>query len=293
MRKITKTEKKMMKGKRLLKISLMLVAFFAFSINGKAQTVVTVGGGATVTCPAVPTATWTTPPSGVTFSNWSRGSGVACVSAANALSGSGFNATSAAAGKTANAYYSVTITADASHSFTLNSFVWITVLSGTTNSCNFTVQYSNNGGAVTDFGTAGQTITSSGTQATKTFTGSVSVAPGTSIVIYAIPHNATASGTSVRWINNSTISVTASSLSPCSAPTSAPTALSFSGQTTTAISGSFTAASTAPTGGYLVVQSTSSTLSSNPVDGTTYTAGTALGGGTVCAVNNPTTYTFT
>lgn len=43
----------------------------------------------------------------------------------------------------------------------------------------------------------------------------------------------------------------------------------------------------------MVVRSTSSTLSSNPVNGTTYTTGTALGGGTVIAVNTPATLTFT
>jgi hypothetical protein len=184
-------------------------------------TIVTVGGGAAGTCPFLPTATWTTPPSGVTFSNWSRGVGVTCGSAASCLSGSGFNAVSAAAGFSANAYYSVTITADATTSFTLSSISWITQLSGSTNSCNFTVQYKNNGGTLTTFGTAGQSISSSGSQTTLTFTGSVTIAAGTSIIIYMTPHQATASTTTVRWINGSTFSVTATPTTTSISPTSA------------------------------------------------------------------------
>ena len=80
---------------------------------------------------------------------------------------------------------------------------------------------------------------------------------------------------------------------PCSAPTAAPTGLTFTSVTTTAISGSYTAASPAPTGGYLVIQSTSATLSGNPVNSTPYAVGNSLGGGTVCAVNAPGTLTFT
>ncbi len=79
------------------------------------------------------------------------------------------------------------------------------------------------------------------------------------------------------------------SVSACVAPTAQPTTLTFSLVTTTTISGSFTAASTPPTG-YLVIRSTSSTLAGNPVDGTAYTAGNSLGGGTVIV---PTGTTFT
>ena len=200
---------------QILRLNNLMKLFFMFFVVllpsvVKSQTVVTVGGGATVTCPATPTATWTTPPTGLTFSNWSRGSGVTCGTANNALSGSGFNSASAAAGFTANKFYSMTITANATTSFTLNGVSWITQLSGSTNSCNFTVQYVNNGGTLTTLGTAGQSITSSGAQTTFNFTGSVSVAAGTSIVLYLIPHQATAAGTTVRWVNGSTITVTTS-----------------------------------------------------------------------------------
>ena len=189
---------------------LVAIALFVGSLCSYAQTTVTVGGGASGTCAFLPTATWTTPPTGVSFSNWSRGSGVTCGSAANGLSGSGFNTASAAASFSANAFYSVTITADASTAFTLNSLSWITQLSGTANSCNFTLQYRNNGGALTTFGAASQAIISSGAQNTFAYNGSVTVAPGTSIILYLTPHQATATGTTVRWINGSTINITAS-----------------------------------------------------------------------------------
>lgn len=194
---------------------------------GRGQTVVTVGGGASVTCPATPTATWTTPPTGVTFSNWSRGSGVTCGTASTALNGSGFNAASAAAGYTANAYYKVTISADATHNFSLNSISWITQLSGTTNSCKFTIECSNNGAAPAVFGTAAQSITSSGSQTTFTFNGTVSVVAGTSLDIYLIPHQATASGTTARFVNGSTFTVTAVSSSSSSSDILANTSFTY------------------------------------------------------------------
>jgi Secretion system C-terminal sorting domain/Lamin Tail Domain len=75
-------------------------------------------------------------------------------------------------------------------------------------------------------------------------------------------------------------------LAQCVAP-NAPTALTFSGITTTNINGAFTASNA---DGYLVVRSTASTLSALPVDGTTYTAGASLGGGTVVSVGNATSF---
>jgi hypothetical protein len=77
---------------------------------------------------------------------------------------------------------------------------------------------------------------------------------------------------------------------PCVAPTAQPTSLTFGATTGTSISGSFTAATGSP-GGYLVVRSTSSSLSSGPVDATIYSAGGALGGGTV--VQSGTSLSFT
>jgi hypothetical protein len=191
---------------------LLLVVFATLFLTQsvKGQTVVTVGGGASGTCPFLPTATWTTPPTGITFSNWSRGSGVTCGSANNALSGSGFNTASTNASFTANKYYSVTITADATHAFILSSVTWATTVSS--GSATIAVGYSNNGGATTLLGSSASVT---GTGVSTTFSGAtgITVLPGTSIVLYLVPSNTGAGGTTVRWINGSTITLTALTVS--------------------------------------------------------------------------------
>ncbi|QNK62417.1 gliding motility-associated C-terminal domain-containing protein [Pedobacter sp. PAMC26386] len=75
-------------------------------------------------------------------------------------------------------------------------------------------------------------------------------------------------------------------LSPCAAPTVAPTTLAFSAVTTNSITASFTTSTDANE--YLVIRSTSNSLTVLPQDGTTYNAGTAIGGGIVAGriVNN-------
>ena len=105
-----------------------------------------------------------------------------------------------------------------------------------------------------------------------------------------------------EWTNTSLAAVQSASvgtpprlgyqLAPlCATPSTQPTVLNFSGVTSSVINGSFTAASGAD--GYVVVQSTSSTLSSNPVDATTYTSGNALGGGTVVSNGTATSFSTT
>ena len=79
---------------------------------------------------------------------------------------------------------------------------------------------------------------------------------------------------------------------PCIAPSTTPTNLTFSAITATNTNGSFTAASPAPSG-YLVIRSTSNTLSANPVDGQTYSAGNTVGGGTVVQAGASTSFTQT
>lgn len=64
----------------------------------------------------------------------------------------------------------------------------------------------------------------------------------------------------------------------CITPTAQPAGLVFGTTTATSIAGSFTGSGADE---YLVVQSTSATLSDSPLDGTVYTAGNNLGGGTV------------
>ena len=71
-------------------------------------------------------------------------------------------------------------------------------------------------------------------------------------------------------------SFTVNAASPCAAPANQATSFISSFVSTVAMNGSFTDATSVPSG-YLVVYSTSA-LSSGPVDGTTYTAGAGFGG---------------
>ena len=75
----------------------------------------------------------------------------------------------------------------------------------------------------------------------------------------------------------------------CTTPTAQPTSLTLSSVTKTTLSGSFSAASPAPSK-YLVVRSTSNTAPS-PVNGTVYTAGTTLGTGEVIQASTSTSFT--
>lgn len=74
----------------------------------------------------------------------------------------------------------------------------------------------------------------------------------------------------------------------CASPVAQASALNFATVTASAISGSFTA--TASAYEYLVVQSSSASLSASPVDGTVYAVGNALGGGTVIGLSNATSF---
>lgn len=78
--------------------------------------------------------------------------------------------------------------------------------------------------------------------------------------------------------------------SPCVAPTNQPSTIVFNTPLTSSVSGSFT-----PTiaDDYLIVYSLSSTLSSQPVNGTVYSPGAVLGNGTVLSVNNSTYFNAT
>ena len=86
------------------------------------------------------------------------------------------------------------------------------------------------------------------------------------------------------------ITISGTTSTPCVAPAGQPTGLSLSNITGSSIDGSFTATTADE---YLVVRSTSATLSGNPVNGTTYTNGDPLGGGTVVQSSNATTFTAT
>jgi uncharacterized repeat protein (TIGR02543 family) len=71
-------------------------------------------------------------------------------------------------------------------------------------------------------------------------------------------------------------------LNPCTAPVDQPTAFVTSNMTTTSFTGSFTAATSDPSH-YLVVRYPSGGVVTNPVDYANYSAGNALGAGTVVA----------
>jgi hypothetical protein len=77
--------------------------------------------------------------------------------------------------------------------------------------------------------------------------------------------------------------------SPCTAPANQPTGLTFGTPTSTSNTGSFTATTA---NGYLVVRSTAA-LSASPTNGTTYTAGSTLGNGTVVSSSNSTALSLT
>lgn len=85
------------------------------------------------------------------------------------------------------------------------------------------------------------------------------------------------------------ISISTAVTTPCVAPAAQPTALNLTPISSTQINGTFTAASPAPDN-YLIVRSLSPTLSGNPVDGTTYTPGQALGGGNVISYGAATSF---
>ena len=80
----------------------------------------------------------------------------------------------------------------------------------------------------------------------------------------------------------------------CTAPTNQPATLSLTASVQS-ISGSFSAAGTGviAADNYLVIMSTSSSLSHQPASGTTYSVGNSLGNAQVVSVNNITSFTVT
>jgi endonuclease I len=95
--------------------------------------------------------------------------------------------------------------------------------------------------------------------------------------------------TSSRWTVDDVSLYTGVVLTPCDEPADQPTNLALT-STPTSISGTFTG-SASGADGYLIVRSTSSTLSAFPADGTSYTVGQSLGGGTVIANTTLTSFT--
>jgi len=96
--------------------------------------------------------------------------------------------------------------------------------------------------------------------------------------VFAVNSEACTGGPNYFNLTPLTGSSTTLALPPCSTPSSPPTNLILN-PSNISVSGSFTAAPAANR--YLVVRSLSATLSAAPVDGITYSAGQAFGGGTV------------
>jgi hypothetical protein len=106
-------------------------------------------------------------------------------------------------------------------------------------------------------------------------------------------HNGTGGTTGSRpKISIDNLTITALANTPCVTPTAQPTGLVFGTITSSSIDGSFTAASPAPNG-YLVVVSNNSSLTSLPVDGTTYISGDNIGDGYVIANGNSLNFSAT
>jgi endonuclease I len=108
----------------------------------------------------------------------------------------------------------------------------------------------------------------------------------------------TATFTAAQWMSVSLATVSSAGTTsanrlgyhttPGCATPSVATALGLT-STTNSVTGSFTAAT--GTNSYLVIQSTSSTLSATPTNGTTYTVGAAIGGGSVISYGTTTNFT--
>ncbi len=118
----------------------------------------------------------------------------------------------------------------------------------------------------------------------------LSLSPLTQYYFFIFPLNNVCTGGPLYY-TTSVLNGTATTLAGlpnCIVPITQPTNLVFASSTINTIDGSFT-----PTGAdeYLVLRSTSATLTNNPVDGTIYNAGNILGNATVVQRNASTTFT--
>ncbi|HEX8460718.1 MAG TPA: hypothetical protein VF623_04790, partial [Segetibacter sp.] len=126
-------------------------------------------------------------------------------------------------------------------------------------------------------------------QGQKTATiSNVSIAPGSTFYIRWTDFNASGNDDGLA-VDDFSMTFNGIALQPCTAPAAQATGLTFGTSTTTSISGSFTAAFPAADK-YLVIISTANTLSATPQNGTTYTEGDVIGGGTVAGVSTSTSF---
>ncbi len=151
--------------------------------------------------------------------------------------------------------------------------------SGTNNSGTF--EYSTNGGATWSSPSSTQTPTSSTFIAAFSPTQLALGTFNTTQFQFRFKH----SGAIGKGLRIDDISL--KGMSPACTTPSAVTSATAAANSVTAIAGSFMASSAT---GYIVVQSTTGTLSASPIDGTTYAVNATLGGGTVIASGTGTTF---
>ena len=135
----------------------------------------------------------------------------------------------------------------------------------------------------------GGTVVSTGSNTGFTVTG---LTPATQYYFFVFAANAISCSGAPNYLttNPLTGNTTTPALPACTAPAAAPTALNLT-PANTSIAGSFTASASANR--YLVVRSTNSSLAANPQNGTVYTTGQSLGGGTVVTFTNNTSFSAT
>lgn len=205
--------------------ALMITMLGLFFNGAWAQTTVTYSAMTTITCPATPVATISTPPAGLTFSQISRGSGVNCTTAGGSITGSGFNG-SLATNLSSEKFYTFSITSNSSVTFTLNSLNIVSRVSSAGGSPNVSVQYSIGNGAKSVIGS----FVPTGNAATYTITPSSAISVGANQVlnIYIVPNSLTAAGTTCRVENNTSANVTATASTNPAVSTNGTESLSFS-----------------------------------------------------------------
>lgn len=126
---------------------------------------------------------------------------------------------------------------------------------------------------------------------TTTFT-ATGLSAQTTYYFFVFPMNAICTGGPLYYTSNilTGTATTIAGLPPCAAPATQPTNLTFGTAGTTTITGNFTSTTADQ---YLVVRSTSSTLSVNPANGTSYNSGDILGNGTVVQRGTGNSFTAT
>lgn len=132
------------------------------------------------------------------------------------------------------------------------------------------------------------TVIGSGTSTSFALSG---LSPSTTYYVSVFAYNTTGCNGGPAYQTTSPLNGNFTTIAtPCVAPSNQPTALSFSGTTSSTASGSF-AVTTAS--GYLVLYSTAASLTANPANGTTYTAGNTLGNATVVSSGSTNSFVAT